>query len=64
VRLLILIFPSLFSKTVSEWIYTDSALREIFLHFVWVCKYRRRILNPGACGDLRKILPKLLTNKQ
>ena len=27
---------------------------------VWVCKYRRRILNPGMCGYIRKLLPKLL----
>ena len=26
----------------------------------WVCKYRRRILNPGVCGYIRKLLPKLL----
>ena len=29
-------------------------------HVVWVCKYRRRILNPGFCSYLRKIFPKLL----
>ena len=29
-------------------------------HVVWVCKYRRRILNPGVCDYLRKILTKLL----
>jgi len=29
-------------------------------HVVWVCKYRRRILNPGVCSYLRKVLPKLL----
>lgn len=29
-------------------------------HVVWVCKYRRRILNPGVCQYLRKVLPKLL----
>jgi putative transposase len=29
-------------------------------HVVWVCKYRRRILNPGVCGYFRKITPKLL----
>ena len=28
-------------------------------HVVWVCKYRRRILNPGVCSYLRKILPEL-----
>ena len=29
-------------------------------HVVWVCKYRRRILNPGVCGYIMKLLPKLL----
>jgi len=29
-------------------------------HVVWVCKYRRRILNPGVCTYLRRIFPKLL----
>ena len=29
-------------------------------HVVWVCKYRRRVLNPGVCSYLRRIFPKLL----
>ena len=29
-------------------------------HVVWVCKDRRRILNPGVCSSLRKLFPKLL----
>ncbi|MCF6766750.1 IS200/IS605 family transposase [Thiotrichales bacterium 19S3-7] len=29
-------------------------------HVVWVCKYRRGILNPGVCSYLKKLLPKLL----
>ena len=29
-------------------------------HIVWVCKYRRRILNPGVSSYLQKILAKLL----
>ena len=29
-------------------------------HVVWVCKYRRKILNPGVCGYIKKVLPKLL----
>ena len=29
-------------------------------HVVWVCKYRRRVLNPGLCGYIRKLMPKLL----
>jgi putative transposase len=42
--------------------YTKTAHSIYYLqyHAVWVCKYRRRILNPGVCGYIRKILPKLL----
>src|SRR3989338_4718515 len=29
-------------------------------HVVWIPKYRRRILNPGVRGYLRKLFPKLL----
>ena len=29
-------------------------------HVVWVCKYRRRILNPAMCSYIRKMMPKLL----
>ena len=29
-------------------------------HVVWVCKYRRRILNPGLCGYIRQLMLKLL----
>ena len=29
-------------------------------HVVWVCKYRRRILNPGVSSYLKKVLAKLL----
>jgi len=29
-------------------------------HVVWIPKYRRRILNPGVRGYLRKVFPKLL----
>jgi len=29
-------------------------------HVVWVCKYRRRLLNPGVCEYFKRILPKLL----
>jgi putative transposase len=29
-------------------------------HIVWVCKYRRRILNPGVCEYIKKILAKIL----
>lgn len=29
-------------------------------HIAWIPKYRRRILNPGVAGYLRKIFPKIL----
>ena len=29
-------------------------------HIVWIPKYRRRILNPGLSGYLRKLFPKIL----
>src|SRR6266487_5492147 len=29
-------------------------------HIVWVCKYRRKVLNPGVEQTLRKLLPHLL----
>lgn len=29
-------------------------------HVVWVCKYRRKVLNPGVEATLRKLLPHLL----
>jgi putative transposase len=29
-------------------------------HVVWVCKYRRRILKPGVCKSLEKVLTGLL----
>ena len=29
-------------------------------HVVWVCKYRRRILNPGVCSYLKRVFWKLL----
>ena len=29
-------------------------------HVVWVCKYRRKILKPGVCSYIRKVLPALL----
>ncbi len=28
-------------------------------HVVWVCKYRRRVLNPGVCSYLQQVLAKL-----
>ncbi|AUW04398.1 hypothetical protein C1N51_12120 [Vibrio campbellii] len=29
-------------------------------HVVWVTEYRRKILNPGMCDYLRKVMSKLL----
>jgi len=29
-------------------------------HFVWIPKYRRRILNPGVKGYLERIIPKVM----
>ena len=43
-----------------EYIKTAHSIYNLQYHIVWVCKYRRRILNPGICGYIRKILPKLL----
>ena len=43
-----------------QYIKTAHSLYCLQYHVVWVCKYRRRILNPGLCGYLRKVLPKLL----
>ena len=42
--------------------YVNSAHSVYYLryHVVWVCKYRRRILNPGMCSYIRKLLPKLI----
>jgi len=42
--------------------YTKTAHSVYYLqyHIVWVCKYRRRVLNPGVCGYIRKLIPKLL----
>jgi putative transposase len=39
---------------------TAHSVYSLQYHVVWVCKYRRRILNPGVCVYLRKVLPKLL----
>ena len=29
-------------------------------HIVWISKYRRRVLNPGVRGYIRKVFPKIL----
>ncbi len=42
-------------------IYKSShGVYQLQYHVIWVCKYRRRVLNPGVCSYLRKLLPKLL----
>ena len=48
----------------SEMTYIKSAhsIYKLQYHVVWVCKYRRRILNPGIISYLKKILPELLQN--
>ena len=43
-----------------EYVRTAHGVYYLQYHVVWVCKYRRRILNPGICGYIRKLLPKLL----
>jgi putative transposase len=43
-----------------DYIKTAHGVYYLQYHVVWVCKYRRRILNPGVCGYIRKLLPKLL----
>jgi putative transposase len=43
-----------------EYIKTAHGVYYLKYHVAWVCKYRRRILNPGMCGYIRKLLPKLL----
>ena len=43
-----------------EYVKTAHSVYHLQYHVVWVCKYRRRILNPGVCGYIRKLLPKLL----
>ena len=43
-----------------ECIKTAHSVYCLSYHVVWVCKYRRRILKPGVCDYLRKVLPKLL----
>jgi len=43
-----------------EIILSSHGAYQLQYHAVWVCKYRRRVLNPGVCAYLRKIFPKLL----
>ena len=43
-----------------EYIKTAHSVYYLQYHIVWVCEYRRRILNPGVCSYIQKLLPKLL----
>ena len=43
-----------------EYVKTAHSVYRLQYHVVWVCKYRRRILNPGVCSVLKRILAKLL----
>ena len=43
-----------------EVIATGHSAYRLLYHVVWVCKYRRKVLNPGVCSHLRKVLTKLL----
>ena len=40
-----------------EVIKTAHSMYCLQYHVVWVCKYRRKILNPGVCSYIRKTLP-------
>ena len=43
-----------------EVIQTAHSVYSLQYHVVWVSNYRRRILKPGVCAYLQKVLPKLL----
>ena len=43
-----------------EVIKTAHSVYHLQYHVVWVCKYRRRILNPGVSSYLIKVLAKLV----
>ena len=43
-----------------ECIKSAHSVYRLQYHIVWVCKYRRRLLNPGICSYMRRILAKLL----
>ena len=42
--------------------YTKSSHSVYYLkyHIVWVCKYRRKVLNPGVCSYLTKVIYELI----
>ena len=43
-----------------SYIKSAHTLYKLQYHVVWVCKYRRKVLKPGVCAYLRKLLPGLL----
>ena len=43
-----------------KYIKTAHSIYHLQYHVVWVCKYRRRLLNSGVCSYIRKMLPKLM----
>jgi putative transposase len=45
-----------------EYIKSAHSIYRLQYHVVWVCKYRRRILNPGVSTYLRRVLPELSQN--
>ena len=40
--------------------YSGHSVYRIQYHIVWIPKYRRRILNPGVKGYLKKLFPRVL----
>lgn len=45
-----------------EYVKTAHSIYRLQYHVVWVCKYRRRILNPGVSTYLKKVLTELSQN--
>ena len=43
-----------------EVVKTAHSAYRLQYHVVWVCKYRRRILNPAVCSYIHKMMPTLL----
>jgi putative transposase len=43
-----------------QYVTTGHSVYALKYHLVWVCKYRRRILKPGVCAYLTKVLYGLL----
>lgn len=43
-----------------QYIKSAHTLYGLHYHVVWVCKYRRKVLKPGVCSYIKKMLPGLL----